>query len=121
MAQNKDRTYQDDGLYNDFIDLIDQPAIVNTFRKSRTYYPHRVCVHSVQGQATSSVTTTWAVAWTPILATDMVVCQQITMATVAYIAYQTINASTGFTVVYNTAPGIGTFDWAVFRLVSALT
>jgi hypothetical protein len=131
MAQNKDRTYGDDGLYFDFIDNnktqidnmlnVDFTKVDDVYLKSRTYYPHRICVHSGQAQATESVTTTWAVAWGPILATDIVHTQVITAATAAYILKQTINASTGFTVTFNTAPGIGTFDWEIFRLVSALT
>jgi hypothetical protein len=121
MAQNRTRGYTDTELYLDLIDNVSTTEVLKTYKTGKTYYPHRICVHSGQGQATSSVTTTWAVAWAPMLATDIVHTQVITQATVAYILKQTINPSTGFTVTFNTAPGIGTFDWQIFRLVSALT
>lgn len=125
MAQNKDRTYQDDGLYNDYVDNnlvgIDFTKVDDVYLKNRTYYPTRVCVHSGQGQATSSVTTTWAVAWAPIIATDIVHTQLITSATASYIQKTTVSTAVGFTITFNTAPGVGTFDWEIFRLVTALT
>ena len=119
--QNKQRGYTDSELYFDRLDTFDLDQVTNIFKKSRTYYFDRICIKSVQGQAMNAGTATLAVAWAPMLATDIVMCQQMTTTTAAYIITQTISASTGFTVVYNTAPGVATFDWAVFRLVSALT
>lgn len=118
--QNKDRRLPDTGLYLDELDNLSQ-HLLDVWKTDRTYYPYRICVHSAQGQAMNAGTATLVVAWTPILATDIVLTQQISTTTAAYILTQTISASTGFTVVYNTAPGVATFDWAVFRLVSALT
>ena len=128
--QNSQRTFSDDGLYNDFIDnnktqldrldTIDLTKVDDIFLKNRTYYPERICVKSVQGQATLSITTTWVVAWTSMLTTDIVQTQITSEATAAYIQSLTVSTA-GFTVIFNTAPGIGTFDWQVFRLVSALT
>lgn len=125
MAQNKDRTYPDDGLYFDFIDNltadIDFTQVALAYGQDHTYPVERVCIASDQDVAMGAGTATLAVAYAGMLATDIVLCQAKTAATAAYIMTQTINASTGFTVVWNTAPGTGTFDYQIFRLVSALT
>jgi len=123
--QNKDRTYTDDGLYFDWVDnleaAIDFDQVALAYGQDHTYPVNRVCVKSVQAQAMNAGTASLVVAWTPMLATDIVLTQNITQGTAAYVTSQTINASTGFTITYNVSPGVATFDWAVFRLVSALT
>jgi hypothetical protein len=104
---NSERNASDDRLYNDYIDeLVDKP--------------YSLIVKSFQAQATSSVTVTWAVAMTDILATDIVLAQVVTYATVSYILKTAITAGTGFSVTYNTAPGVGTFDAIVVRNLPAL-
>lgn len=122
---NKDRTYGDDGLYFDWIDnmeaAIDFDQLASNYGQGNTYAPYRVCIASAQDVAMGAGTATAVVAYTGMLATDIVLTQAKTAATAAYIMTQTINASTGFTIEWNTAPGTGTFDYAIFRLVSALT
>lgn len=105
--QNTERNASDDRLYNDYIDeLVDKP--------------YSAIVKSFQAQATESVTVTWAVAMADIKATDIVLVQAVTYATISYILKTAITAGTGFSVTYNTAPGVGTFDAIVVRNFPAL-
>ena len=105
---NPQRTYTDDGTYFDYIDNVKNRIIDET---------DAMIVKSHQGQATLSVTTTWAVAYADIAATDIVFTQVTSQASAAYILTSVVSAGVGFTVVFNTAPGVGTFDWMVVRQV----
>ena len=95
------RKQPDTGLYLDGLDHL-----------------HRGIVYSAQAQAVTGATL--AVAWAGILATDIVLTQMTTYATIAYIAKVVITAGTGFVATLSTAPGTATFDYAILRTASLI-
>jgi len=80
----------------------------------------RLAYGVLTGAVAQAVTgATCAVAITYIKATDIVLAQVCTAATVAYITTITITASTGFVLSLHTSPGVGTFSYIVLRPYSS--
>ena len=111
MTLNKDRTYQNDADYSDYIDR----AKANILDKTAA-----VIIKTGQG-ATAGTETTAAVIYTDIASGDRIMVQMVTYATIAYVLKQTPTVSSGFALTFNTAPGIGTFDWAVIRDITVVS
>jgi hypothetical protein len=65
--------------------------------------------------ATAGTASTVTVVLASVLATDIIIAQFASQATASYIT--AITASAGaFAITFNTSPGIGTVNYAVFHL-----